>query len=90
MRKIKSGKMLVLFCVMALVAVSLAGCGGQSKPAAEKFPTKPVEFIVPWGPGGGADQLARISAKGAEGILKVSMPVINVAGATGATGMAKM
>lgn len=75
--------------MVGLIAASLTGCGGQSQ-TEEKFPTKPIEFIVPWGPGGGADQLARLTAKGAEGILKVSLPVINVAGATGATGMAKM
>lgn len=81
--------MAALMMVVMLAAVA-AGCGGQSRSTAEKFPTRPVEFIVPWGPGGGADQLARVSAKGAEGILKVSMPVLNVSGATGATGMAKL
>lgn len=88
MKKIKI--LLKAAAIVGVLALLTAGCGGQPKAAAEKFPTKPIEFIVPWGPGGGADQLARISAKGAEGILKVSLPVINVAGATGATGMAKM
>lgn len=89
MKKSKAAYVLTSIFVLGLVAATLTGCG-QSKKAAEKFPTKPIEFIVPWGPGGGADQLARLASKNAEGILKVSMPVINVAGATGATGMAKM
>jgi tripartite-type tricarboxylate transporter receptor subunit TctC len=58
--------------------------------AAEEFPSRPIEFIVPWGPGGGADQVARKLAKLMEPKLKVSMPVINVPGATGQTGLTKM
>jgi len=58
--------------------------------AEEKYPARPIEFIVPWGPGGGADQLARKAGKILEGILNVSLPVVNVPGATGGSGMAKM
>jgi tripartite-type tricarboxylate transporter receptor subunit TctC len=57
---------------------------------AQDYPSRPIEFIVPWGPGGGADQVARKAAKIMEPMLKVSMPVINVAGATGVTGLNKM
>jgi tripartite-type tricarboxylate transporter receptor subunit TctC len=62
---------------------------GAAGPAAaqERYPARPIEFIVPWGPGGGADQLARRLAPGLEKQLKVSLPVINVAGATGQTGL---
>jgi tripartite-type tricarboxylate transporter receptor subunit TctC len=75
-----------------------AVCGGAlfalaaSAPvfAQEKYPSRPVEFVVPWGPGGGADQLARKIAPALEKELKVSLPVINVAGATGQTGLNKM
>jgi len=56
----------------------------------DKYPSRPVEFIVPWGAGGGADQLARRTGKLLEGDLKVSVPVVNVPGATGNTGMAKL
>jgi tripartite-type tricarboxylate transporter receptor subunit TctC len=65
---------------------------GAAGPAAaqERYPARPIEFIVPWGPGGGADQLARRLAPGLEKQLKVSLPVINVAGATGQTGLNKM
>src|SRR5438046_10698801 len=51
-------------------------------------PTKTVEFIVPAGTGGGADQMARaiqgIIAK--HGLMKQSMVVINKAGGGGAAG----
>ena len=58
--------------------------------AQDKYPSRPIEFVVPWGPGGGADQLARKIAPALEKELKVSLPVINVAGATGQTGLNKM
>ena len=58
--------------------------------AQEKYPSRPIEFIVPWGPGGGADQLARKAGKLMEDDLKVSLPVVNSPGATGNTGMAKL
>ena len=58
--------------------------------AQDKFPSRPVEFIVPWGPGGGADQLARALAQLLEPDLGVSVPILNIPGATGNTGMAKM
>jgi len=69
----------------------LAFCGAAfGATAQEKYPTRPIEFIVPWGPGGGADQLARKIAPGLEKELKVSLPVINSPGATGQTGLTKM
>ena len=69
-------------CVAALVACAAL--------AQDKYPSRPVEFIVPWGPGGGADQVARKSGKMMEDDLKVSFPVLNVPGATGNTGMTKL
>jgi tripartite-type tricarboxylate transporter receptor subunit TctC len=58
--------------------------------AQEKYPSRPVEIIVPWGPGGGADQLARTVAKLLEPMLGTSFPVVNAPGATGGAGMAKL
>lgn len=60
-----------------------------AKPGA-KYPTRPVDFIVPFAPGGGADQLARQVAPNLEKQLGVAFPVLNVAGASGGTGMAKL
>jgi len=56
----------------------------------DRFPSRPVEIVVPWGAGGGADQLARRLSKLMEPDLKVAIPVVNVPGATGNTGMTKM
>ena len=74
----------------ALLAGVVAASAAATVAAQERYPTRPIEFIVPWGPGGGADQLARKIAPGLEKELKVSLPVINVAGATGQTGLNKM
>ena len=73
---------------LALAALGLAAALPLA--AQEKFPSRPIEFIVPFGPGGGADQLARKMARLLEPELKVSVPVVNVPGATGGTGMAKL
>ena len=59
-------------------------------PAQEKYPSRPIELIVPWGPGGGSDQTARMLSSLLESELKVSLPVVNVPGGTGNTGMTKL
>ena len=77
------------FARIGLAAV-LVACGASAAQAQEKYPSRPIEFIVPWGPGGGADQVARKSAQLMEKDLGASLPVINVPGATGQTGLNKM
>jgi tripartite-type tricarboxylate transporter receptor subunit TctC len=51
-------------------------------------PTKTVEFIVPAGTGGGADQMARIiqSIVAKHGLMKQNMVVVNKGGGAGAEG----
>jgi tripartite-type tricarboxylate transporter receptor subunit TctC len=73
----------------AFVAILVLAAGMVAE-AQEKYPSRPIEFIVPWGPGGGADQLARKAGKLMEEDLKVSFPVVNSPGATGNTGMTKL
>lgn len=58
--------------------------------AQDKYPSRPIDFIVPWGPGGGADLLARTAGKLMEPMLGVSLPVVNVPGATGQVGLSKL
>jgi tripartite-type tricarboxylate transporter receptor subunit TctC len=71
-----------IISALALVA-SLAAA-----PALAWEPTRSVEFIIPAGTGGGADQMARaiqgIIAK--HGLMKQSMVVINKSGGSGAEG----
>ena len=58
--------------------------------AADTYPTRPIDFIVPWGTGGGADYIGRPLAKLMAPTLGVSLPVINMPGATGQTGILKL
>jgi tripartite-type tricarboxylate transporter receptor subunit TctC len=75
---------------MAVACLAMAAGAPLAAVAQEQYPSRPIEFIVPWGPGGGADQLARQAGKSLEEILKVSLPVINVPGASGQSGLRKM
>lgn len=83
--RIRIQHMALTAVLAAGLPVSMTGIG-----AAQEFPSRPIEFVVPWGAGGGADQVARKLAKIMEPKLKVSMPIINVPGATGQTGLTKM
>lgn len=72
---------LVLAAGMVLSAAAFAA------PALAEYPEKPVEFIVPWSPGGGSDTLMRIVSNNVEPFLGVSMPVINMPGVGGTVGL---
>jgi tripartite-type tricarboxylate transporter receptor subunit TctC len=76
------------FALLLALPASAAFSGGTSFAAG--YPERPIELIVPWGPGGGADQLARLVSKQLEPMLGQGIPVVNVPGGTGATGMAKL
>ena len=76
--------------IASIAIAAAAAFTAASAAAQEKYPSRPIEYIVPWGPGGGADQVARKSSQLMEKDLKVSLPVINVPGATGQTGLNKM
>lgn len=58
--------------------------------AQNNFPSKPIEMIVPWGPGGGADTLGRLTARWLDTDLKTSVPVLNLPGAVGSIGLQKV
>ena len=75
-----------LACMLALLAAFCASAAAQEK----KFPSRPVDMIVNFGPGGGADQLGRIMSKLLEPVLGVPVPVSNIAGASGNADLAKV
>src|SRR3954468_11090467 len=77
----------------ALVALSAATAAFFSPTASAAWePTKPVEFIVPAGTGGGADQMARflqgVVAK--HNLMKQPLVVINRSGGAGGEGFLDM
>jgi putative tricarboxylic transport membrane protein len=69
-----------------LAAVLIVGAPGAASAAWE--PTKPIEFVVPAGTGGGADQMARLIAGLAEKHKLSPRPliVVNKSGGAGAEG----
>lgn len=74
----------------AATAAAALLCAAGMALAEEKYPSRPIEVVVPWGPGGGADQLARKLSSLMEPLLGASMPVVNAPGATGQTGLMKL
>jgi len=73
-------------CIRAAAVASIAFAGFT--PAAAWEPTKTVEFIVPAGTGGGADQMARFiqSVIAKHDLMKQPMVVVNKSGGAGAEG----
>ncbi|MBI3114304.1 MAG: tripartite tricarboxylate transporter substrate binding protein, partial [Rhodospirillales bacterium] len=72
----------------AVAGFTFAAGISTATPAAEWKPTKNVEFIIPAGTGGGADQMARMMQGIVQkhNLMPVSMVVINKAGGAGAEG----
>ena len=74
-------KRVALVCAVALVT-SL----GSTSSFAQDFPTKPVEIIVPFAPGGGTDMVSRAIAEVASKHLGQPVVITNKPGATGIIG----
>ena len=72
----------------AVVFAAMLGMTVAAAPAVAWEPTKPVEFVIPAGTGGGADQMARliqgIVAK--HSLMKQSLIPVNKSGGAGAEG----
>ena len=82
-------KQRVLFGTI-VTGVSLAFTGLSTAAFAEQYPDRAVEFIVPWAPGGGSDVLMRLVSNHIEPHLSQPMPVINMPGVSGTTGLADL
>ncbi|MDW5377149.1 tripartite tricarboxylate transporter substrate binding protein [Halomonas sp. HP20-15] len=73
-----------------LVLGTALGASAATLAQSEAYPDKPVEFIVPWSPGGGSDTLMRLISNHAEEYLGQPMPVINMPGVSGTTGLKEL
>ena len=65
------------------VIVFLCLCTVALEAAAQAYPTKPIQLLVPTAPGGGTDALGRALADALTASLKQQVIVINKAGASG-------
>jgi hypothetical protein len=70
----------LLHPIGALAAVSLVLVATPAA-AQESFPARPIQIIVPTGPGGGTDTAARLIARNLSERLKWQVVVINRLGA---------
>lgn len=71
------------------IALTMTACGGVQSGGGgngASFPARPVEFIIPFAPGGSTDLIGRAATKQIAKPLGESMVVINRAGAGGAVG----
>ncbi len=73
-----------------MVTALLCVACGVTPAGAQDYPSRPVDLIVNFGPGGGADGMGRTVARLLSPILDVAVPVSNVAGAAGNTGLTKV
>ncbi len=63
---------------------------GAGAVVAQDYPSRPIEMIVTFGPGGGSDVMGRQMARLLEDRLGVPLPVSNVAGASGNAGLTRL
>lgn len=77
----------VLTGAALLTAAPFLAGSGQAQDA---YPSRPIEMIVTFGPGGGADLMGRQMARQLEPELGVSVPVSNVAGSSGNAGLTRL
>jgi tripartite-type tricarboxylate transporter receptor subunit TctC len=72
-----------------LMIVMVSSILSSPQPArAQAYPTKPIEIVVPWGPGTSVDIVARMVADLSKKYLSQPMIVTNKPGATGTVGAA--
>ncbi len=80
-----------LLAALLMLTIAVAGCGSSQTAKKEevKYPTKPIELIVPFAAGGGTDAVGRAFAEALKGNLKQEVVVVNKTGGGGAVGMAE-
>lgn len=72
---------------IAMAAALMIAAAAVTPVMAQDYPDKPIEFIVPWGPGGGSDTLMRIVGLGLSEVTGQPVPIINMPGVGGTVGL---
>lgn len=75
------------FCRLVVSAVSVAALLFVPTVQAQTYPTKPIELVVAFQPGGGVDAMARTFAEAARPLFPQPFVVVNKPGASGAIGL---
>jgi len=75
-----------LNCISITIGLFFLLCIYISAALAGDYPTKEIELIVPYSPGGGTDLMSRIVASKASEYLKVPVIIVNKPGAGGIIG----
>lgn len=68
---------------VVLVVTVLLGLSVLPSVAQETFPSRPITIIIPYGPGGGSDQLTRGIQEPLQKVLKVPVQAVNKPGGGG-------
>ncbi|RNF39887.1 tripartite tricarboxylate transporter substrate binding protein [Planococcus salinus] len=87
--KKKSFKTALMMGALSLSALGLAACGGEEE-TAEDYPTREIEMVIPWSPGGGSDIEGRIVTEHTQENLDENFVVINLPGVGGTVGLEEL
>jgi tripartite-type tricarboxylate transporter receptor subunit TctC len=87
MRKSKVRRVLSLAIGIALVAVLFFPSILCALEKPKGFPSRPLTIVVPYGAGGGSDQLTRAMASSLEKVIGVPVTVVNKPGGGGVAGL---
>jgi tripartite-type tricarboxylate transporter receptor subunit TctC len=72
------------------LAAGAAALSGMSRIArAQAYPTRPITIVVPFPPGGGSDNTARVVAEGMRAVLGQPVVIENVGGVGGVIGVGR-
>lgn len=63
---------------------------GMASSIAQDYPSRPIQMIVPFAPGGGFDQTSRNTAQALAEVLKQPVAPINIDGASGSIGLTRL
>ena len=77
-------KIIIFSSLLLMLSLMVIPCMAAEKIISPKgYPTRPVEYIIRWGPGGGSDIMGRTICKIAEKVSGVKLIPVNITGASG-------
>src|SRR5690554_3644634 len=85
--KFTNVKRIFILCMIAIMSFTVAACSQGSE---KEYPSKSIQIIVPFGPGGSTDLSARALASVLPNYLDQPAVVINKPGAGGSVAMLEL